>query len=51
METGAVKVCPNDLLCLLSLQMCGVKGAETPSPALIMGSQDEEDKTGKSLTV
>lgn len=51
METGAVKVCPNDLLRLLSLQICGVKCAWTPSTALIMGSQDEEDKIGKSLTV
>lgn len=44
-----VKICPNDLLSLLSLQICGTKGTWTPSTALIMGSHDEADKIGKSL--
>lgn len=51
METEAVNVYPNDLLSLLSLQICSVKGTRTSSTALIMGSHDEEDKTGKSWTV
>jgi len=51
MERGAVKICPNDLLSLLSLQICGMKGTWTPSTALIMGSHDKKDKIGKSLAV